>query len=111
MVLAPYQHLWAIIVRAGLDVLRSVSAGCTVIIRRIMTDARWADIIPIDEHAALCLAADESGSPLLEAIVDGTTLERLAAAVERLYAGCAERLAGDVDRLLDAYSRSGYVAD
>jgi hypothetical protein len=72
-----------------------------------MTDEQWADIIPIDEHAALCLAADESGSPLLEALVDGTTLERLEAAVQRLYLGRAERLAGDVDRLLDAYTRRG----
>jgi hypothetical protein len=73
-----------------------------------MTDEPWADIIPIDEHAALCLAADESGSPLLEALVDGTTLERLAAAVERRYADCSDRLADDVDRLLDAYSRRGH---
>jgi hypothetical protein len=74
-----------------------------------MTEERWADIIPIDEHAALCLAADESSSPLLQALIDGTTLDRLEAAVERLYGRWPERLAGDVDRLLDAYSRRGLL--
>jgi hypothetical protein len=73
-----------------------------------MTDERWADIIPIDEHAALCLAADEAGSPLLPALVDGTTLERLMGSVEQLYARAPDRLAGDVDRLLDAYTRRGH---
>jgi hypothetical protein len=72
-----------------------------------MTDERSADIIPIDEHAALCLAARESGSPLAPAVVNGTTLEKLLAAVEQLYSSVPERLAGDVDRLLEAYSRRG----
>ena len=67
-----------------------------------MTDERWGEVIPIDEYAALCLAADESGSPLLQALVDGTTLEKLCVAVERLYARWPERLVGDIDRLLDA---------
>jgi hypothetical protein len=70
--------------------------------RALMMSAmtEWADIIPIDEHAALCLAADESGSPLLPALVEGTTLERLHAALEELYRRSPERLADDVDRLL-----------
>ena len=70
---------------------------------RAMTDGRSADIIPIDEHAAQCLAADESGSPLLPAIIEGTTLEKLISAVSELYAGCSDRLAGDVDSLLAVY--------
>ena len=72
-----------------------------------MTEARSADIIPIDEHAALCLAATESGSPLLPAIVNGTTLEKLLLAVEQLYSSVPERLSEDVDLLLDVYSRRG----
>jgi hypothetical protein len=70
-----------------------------------MTEERWADIIPIDEHAALCVAADESRSPLLQALIDGTTLEKLTIAVEQLYSWRPERLADDVDRLLNAYGR------
>jgi hypothetical protein len=65
------------------------------------------DVIPIDEHAALCLAADQSGNPLLQALVDGTTLANLVSAVERLYCDQPERLAEDVDRLLAAYERDG----
>jgi hypothetical protein len=65
------------------------------------------DVIPLDEHAALCLAADQSGNPLLAALVDATTLAKLVTAVERLYCDRPERLAGDVDRLLAAYGRSG----
>jgi hypothetical protein len=65
------------------------------------------DVIPIDEHAALCLAADQSGNPLLEALVDGTSLAGLVTAVERLYCDQPDRLADDVDRLLAAYERGG----
>jgi len=65
------------------------------------------DVIPIDEHAALCLAADQSGNPLLQALVDGTTLANLLTAVERLYRDQPDRLADDVDRLLAAYERGG----
>lgn len=75
-----------------------------------MTEERWADIIPIDEHAALCLAADESSSPLLQALIDGTSLARLEAAVERLYLRRPERLAGDVDQLLETYASRGHFA-
>jgi hypothetical protein len=63
------------------------------------------DIIPIDEHAALCLAADRSGSLLLEALVDGTTLAELVTAVEMLYRDRPDRLAADVDELLAAYEQ------
>jgi len=72
-----------------------------------MTDQRWADIIPIDEHAALCLAADESRSPLLPALVAGTTLDRLVHAISRLYAAKPDRLAGDVDALLGVFEQRG----
>src|SRR6478735_597751 len=75
----------------------------------LMTDERSADIIPIDEHAALCLAATESGSPLLPAIVNGTTLEKLVASVEQLYGGWPERLSADVDQLLDVYTQRGLM--
>jgi hypothetical protein len=74
-----------------------------------MTDQGWADIIPIDQHAAHCLAADASGSPLLPAIIEGTTLEKLISAVSDLYAGCSERLVGDVDRLLAAEAARGII--
>jgi hypothetical protein len=76
-----------------------------------MTEVRWGENIPIDEHAALCVAADESRSPLLQALIDGTTLEKLTLAVERLYARWPERLAEDVDELLDAYGRRGRILD
>ena len=45
-----------------------------------MTNDGWDDggeVIAIDEHAALCLAAREAGSPLWPALVAGTTLEKL----------------------------------
>jgi len=76
-----------------------------------MTDERWAPIIPIDEHAALCLAADEAKSPLLPALISGTTLQKLLTAVEQLYASRPDCLAGDVDRLLDAYRSRGLCQD
>jgi hypothetical protein len=65
------------------------------------------DVVPIDEHAALCLAADLSGNPLLEALVGGTSLADLMTAVERLYCDRPDHLAPDVDRLLAAYERGG----
>lgn len=69
-----------------------------------MTDDEWVDaggqVIPLDEHAAWCLAARESGNPLWQALVEGTTFEKLVAAVSELYDSSADRLAADVDRLL-----------
>jgi hypothetical protein len=94
---------------AHLDV-RTGPARPALFIIPSMTDERSADIIPIDEHAALCLAASEENSPLLQALIDGTTLERLVASVEQLYSDGPDRLAGDVDRLLDTYSRQGHFA-
>ena len=42
-----------------------------------MTHGGWdvddAEIIAIDEHSALCLAAHEAGSPLWQSLVDGTS--------------------------------------
>lgn len=62
-----------------------------------------AEIIAIDEHAAFCLVAAQTGSPLRHALVAGTTLEALTARIAELYCGAAERLTEDVDRLLAAY--------
>jgi hypothetical protein len=76
-----------------------------------MVDEGWVDdigeVIAIDEHAALCLAANEIGSPLWPAIVDGTTLEKLVASVTELYAASADRLPADVDELLSAFVDRG----
>jgi coenzyme PQQ synthesis protein D (PqqD) len=76
-----------------------------------MVDDVWADdgaeVIAIDEHAALCLAANEIQSPLWRALVDGTTLEQLVASVAELYATSADRLSADVDELLLAFAQRG----
>jgi hypothetical protein len=76
-----------------------------------MVDEGWADeigeIIAIDEHAALCLAANEIQSPLWHAIVDGTTLEKLCTAISEIYATRTDRLAADVDELLEAFAKRG----
>jgi hypothetical protein len=78
-----------------------------------MTNDGWADagaeVIAIDEHAALCLAANEVGSPLWSALVLGTTLEKLVTAVSELYATSADRLAADVDELFAAFEERGLL--
>jgi hypothetical protein len=78
-----------------------------------MTHDGWSDedgeVIAIDEHAALCLAAREVGSPLWRALVAGTTLENLVAAVSEAYACSSERLAADVDDLLEAFGERGLL--
>ncbi|HWK27706.1 MAG TPA: hypothetical protein VNS09_14155 [Solirubrobacter sp.] len=63
-----------------------------------------AEIIAIDEHAAFCLVAAQTGNPLRHALVDGTTLEALTTRISELYDGATDRLAEDVDRLLAAYA-------
>jgi hypothetical protein len=67
------------------------------------------EVIAIDEHAALCLAAREAGSPLLCALIAGTTLQKLVAAVTETYASSSERLAADVDALLVAFDERGLL--
>jgi hypothetical protein len=74
-----------------------------------MVSDEWGDVIPIDEHAALCLAAAESGSPLWQPLVAGTTFEKLVAAVGDAYAGAADALAADVDRLFAALDARGLL--
>jgi coenzyme PQQ synthesis protein D (PqqD) len=78
-----------------------------------MIDDGWldggAEVIPIDEHAALCLAASECGSPLWRALVEGTTFEKLVAEVTELYASSSDRLAADVDALLAAFGERGLL--
>ena len=77
-----------------------------------MTNDGWDDggeVIAIDEHAALCLAAREAGSPLWHALVAGTTLEKLVSAVTEGYACCSERLAADVDELFAAFDERGLL--
>ena len=78
-----------------------------------MINDRWDDaggeVIAIDEHAALCLAAGECGSPLWRALVEGTTFEKLVAEVTELYATSSERLAADVDALLAAFGERGLL--
>lgn len=78
-----------------------------------MVNEVWADdgaeVIAIDEHAALCLAANEVRSPLWRALVHGTTLEKLVAAVTETYEHSADRLAADVDELLAAFAERGLV--
>jgi hypothetical protein len=77
-----------------------------------MSNEHWddvAEVIAIDEHAALCLAAREAGSPLWHALVAGTTLERLVAAVSEAYACSSERLATDVDALFEAFDERGLL--
>jgi hypothetical protein len=80
-----------------------------------MVEDGWADaggeVIAIDEHAALCLTANECGSPLWHALVAGTTFEKLVAEVTELYAASSERLATDVDVLLAAFGERGLLLD
>ncbi len=76
-----------------------------------MVEDGWAndgaEVIAIDEHAALCLAANEVKSPLWSALVDGTTLEKLFDSIAGLYATSADQLATDVDELLHAFAERG----
>jgi hypothetical protein len=76
-----------------------------------MVDDGWAndgaEVIAIDEHAALCLAANEVQSPLWSALVNGTTLEKLFASIAELYATSVDQLATDVDTLLLAFAERG----
>jgi hypothetical protein len=78
-----------------------------------MINDGWSDVggevIAIDEHAALCLAASECGSPLWRALVEGTTFEKLVAEVTALYETTSERLAADVDALLAAFGERGLL--
>ena len=68
-----------------------------------------ADIIAIDEHSALCLAAHEAGSPLWQPLVEGTSLEQLVDSVTRHYAGTPDRLEPDVDELFAAFAARGLL--
>jgi Coenzyme PQQ synthesis protein D (PqqD) len=68
-----------------------------------------AEIIAIDEHAALCLAANEVRSPLWRALVDGTTLEKLVASVAEIYEGSSDQLEADVDELFLAFEARGLL--
>jgi hypothetical protein len=73
----------------------------------------WVDeggeVIAIDEHAALCLAANEVQSPLWRALVDGTTIEKLVASVSEIYANSTDQLATDIDELFDAFAERGLL--
>jgi len=78
-----------------------------------MTHGGWADdsgeIIAIDEHAALCLAAHQAGSRLWQALVDGTSLEKLVNSLSELYASTPDRLATDVDALFTVFDERGLL--
>ncbi len=78
-----------------------------------MTHGGWvdehADIIAIDEHSALCLAAHEAGSPLWQALVEGTSLEKLVQSVSAQYAATPDRLQSDVDELFVAFDERGLL--
>ena len=78
-----------------------------------MTHGGWdvddADIIAIDEHSALCLAAHEVGSPLWQPLVDGTSREKLVVSVSAQYATRPEALAADVDELVSAFDERGLL--
>ena len=78
-----------------------------------MTHAGWADehadIIAIDEHSALCLAAHEAGSPLWQALVEGTSMEKLVRSVSTYYAAMPDRLQSDVDQLFAAFDERGLL--
>ena len=79
----------------------------------LMTHGGWdvddADIIAIDEHSALCLAAHEVASPLWQGLVQGTSLEKLVDWVTAQYAEMPDRLAIDVDDLFAAFDARGLL--
>ncbi|MDA0138346.1 PqqD family protein [Solirubrobacter deserti] len=78
-----------------------------------MTHGGWADedadIIAMDEHSALCLAAHEAGSPLWRALVEGTSLEKLVESVSAQYAAAPNQLASDVDELFAVFDARGLL--
>lgn len=78
-----------------------------------MTSGGWndvdGDIVAIDEHSALCLAAREAGSPLWGALVAGTSYEKLVDALSEQYASSPEALGADVDRLFDVFEERGLL--
>ena len=68
-----------------------------------------AEVIAIDEHAALCLAAYDAGSPIWQALVDGTSFDKLVTALISLYESMPERLEPDIDRLFLAFEERGLL--
>lgn len=78
-----------------------------------MTSGAWndedGDIVAIDEHSALCLAARDAGSPLWQALIEGTSFEKLVAALSAQYASRPEDLAPDVDRLFAVLDDRGLL--
>ena len=78
-----------------------------------MTHGGWADadadIIAIDEHSALCLAAHDAGSPLWQALVDGTSLEKLVNVRLDALRRTPDRLAPDIDELFGVFDERGLL--
>ncbi|MDA0168635.1 hypothetical protein OJ998_06015 [Solirubrobacter taibaiensis] len=68
-----------------------------------------AEAVAVDEHAALCLAAYDEGSPLWQALIDGMTFDKLVTALITIYESMPERLAPDIDRLLLAFEERGLL--
>lgn len=68
-----------------------------------------ADIIAIDEHSALCLAAHEAGSPLWQPLVDGVTFQKLVESMTALYAAAPERIESDIERLFSVFDERGLL--
>jgi hypothetical protein len=78
-----------------------------------MTPGGWtdgdSDIVALDEHSALCLAARDAGSPLWQALVDGTSYEKLVEALTAQYAARPDDLGQDVDELFVVLDERGLL--
>jgi hypothetical protein len=78
------------------------------------TDLHWreidGEIIALEGRGSRYLAANSVGAVLWRALVDGTTPDRLADDLVRIYGIERERAETDVGRFVDALAEQGLLA-
>jgi len=78
------------------------------------TDLHWREIdgevIALEARGSTYLAANGPGTVLWRALVEGTTRERLAEELVRVYRIDRERASADADRFVDALAEQGLLA-
>jgi Coenzyme PQQ synthesis protein D (PqqD) len=78
------------------------------------TDLHWreidGEIIALEGRGSRYLAANSAGTVLWRALIDGTTPDRLADELVRVYGIEHERAVADVGRFVDALAEQGLLA-
>ena len=78
------------------------------------TDLHWreidGEIIALEGHGSRYMAANSAGTVLWHALIDGTTPDRLADELVRVYGIERERAVADVGRFVDALAEQGLLA-